>query len=194
MKQQEKETYTQQLKELYNEMEQAYGKIATLLDFSCTGCPDNCCDSYFLHYTYIEWLYLLEGLQALPEEQQEKIRSRARAYVSESKNDIIRGERPTALCPLNEDGLCGLYTHRLMICRLHGVPASMVRPDGQEQKFPGCFRCQELTEKLPNVPTMTRTPFFKKMVQIEQALLAEQESPPKRIKKTIADMLLEQPF
>jgi len=30
------------LAELYAEMEQAYAQVATLLDFSCDQCPDNC--------------------------------------------------------------------------------------------------------------------------------------------------------
>ena len=38
------------LAKLYAEMEVAYDKIATLLEFSCRQCPDNCCDSYFQHH------------------------------------------------------------------------------------------------------------------------------------------------
>ncbi|PKN45763.1 MAG: hypothetical protein CVU58_08235, partial [Deltaproteobacteria bacterium HGW-Deltaproteobacteria-16] len=40
---------------LYSRMEQAYDLVARQLDFTCDGCPDNCCDSYFLHHTHVEW-------------------------------------------------------------------------------------------------------------------------------------------
>ena len=62
----------------------------------------------------------------------------------ESEKMLSQGERPIVMCPLNDDGLCSLYKHRMMICRLHGVPSSMTRPDGQKMEFPGCFRCQEI--------------------------------------------------
>ena len=53
---------------LYRRMEEAYDKVAGELNFSCAGCPDNCCDSFFLHHTYIEWGYRWEGLLKVPEE------------------------------------------------------------------------------------------------------------------------------
>ena len=69
-----------QLRQLYEDMETAYDAVAVSLSLSCTGCPDNCCDSYFHHHTYIEWCYLWEGIAHLPPDLQERIMARARAY------------------------------------------------------------------------------------------------------------------
>ena len=44
--------------EIYASMVTAYDLVAEAIPLSCTGCPDNCCDSYFLHHTYSEWAYL----------------------------------------------------------------------------------------------------------------------------------------
>nr|MBF0222965.1 hypothetical protein [Desulfobulbaceae bacterium] len=180
----------QQLATVYDEMEKAYNHVGVVLDFSCNGCPDNCCDSFFLHYTYLEWAYLWEGFSALPPDKQAEYRDRARNYITNCESAFNRGEQPREMCPINENGLCALYKHRLMICRLHGVPASMTNPDGQSKQFPGCFRCQELTEGQTSLPTMDRTSFFRTMVQMEQSLLAKQAEKLPRVKMTLAEMLV----
>jgi cell division protein YceG involved in septum cleavage len=48
---------------------------------------------------------------------------------------LAREERPQLMCPLNEEGRCSLYLHRLMICRMHGVPSSLTFPNGQTKKL-----------------------------------------------------------
>ena len=53
--------FAQQVADLYHDMESAYDRTAKSLDFSCSGCPDNCCDSFFLHHTNTEWAYLWHG-------------------------------------------------------------------------------------------------------------------------------------
>lgn len=173
---------------VYAEMEQAYLQVATLLDFSCQGCPDNCCDSYFQHHTYVEWAYLRQGFDALPEDRRAEYQRRSRAAMVSYQEALAKGERPQVMCPINDNGLCGLYQHRLMICRLHGVPASMTSPNGKQHQFPGCFRCQEITEGQANVTTMDRTRFFKTMVGLEQEFLRGHSLP--RIKMTLAEMLV----
>ena len=178
----------QALATLYAEMEAAYDQVATLLEFSCPGCPDNCCDSYFQHHTYIEWAYLREGLSTLPTERQADYQQRARTALDQYQKALAQGLRPQVMCPINDNGRCGLYQHRLMICRLHGVPASLTSPNGQQHQFPGCFRCQELTAGRTNVTTMDRTRFFKTMVGLEQAFLDGHSLP--RIKMTLAEMLV----
>ncbi len=173
---------------LYAEMEAAYDQVANLLDFSCQDCPDNCCDSYFQHHTYIEWAFLWQGLEALPAERQAEYQNRARATLDQYQAALAQGQRPLIMCPLCDNGRCGLYQHRLLICRLHGVPASLTSPNGQERQFPGCFRCQELTADRTNVTTMDRTRFFKTMVSLEQAFLRGRDLP--RIKMTLAEMVI----
>jgi len=179
------------LTKLYAEMEAAYDNIATLLDFSCSQCPDNCCDSYFQHHTYIEWAYLREGLRLLPADRQAEYQARARAALDSYQEAMAKDERPLVMCPVNDNGLCGLYQHRLLICRLHGVPASITAPDGRSRQFPGCFVCQELTAGLTNVTTMDRTRFFTTMVSLEQSFLQGRSLP--KIRMTLAEMLLQEP-
>lgn len=179
------------LANLYAEMEAAYDKVATLLDLSCRQCPDNCCDSYFQHHTYLEWAYLWQGMQRLAADRQAEYQARARAALLAYQEALDRDERPLVMCPVNDNGQCGLYQHRLLICRLHGVPASITAPDGRSRQFPGCFRCQELTAGQANVTSMDRTRFFKQMVSLEQSFLQGRTLP--KIRMTLAEMLLQEP-
>ena len=181
------------LSALYQAMEERYTAVATEIGLSCAGCPDNCCDSYFLHYTYAEWAYLWAGLRALDEVLLARIIDRARHYLAESKALLARGERPQLLCPLNEDGLCALYSHRLMICRLHGIPAAMTRPDGQTLRFPGCFRCQEIVQAKyageSDTPKMNRTDLLARVAELESELLRGRRHLYPKVKRTIAEMI-----
>ena len=180
--------------DLYRRMEQAYDLVAQQLDFTCQDCPDNCCDSYFLHHTYAEWGYLWVGLMALEPEHRATIERRAADYAAACEKALARGgERPQLMCPLNEAGRCGLYLHRLMICRMHGVPSSLTFPNGKVQKFPGCFRCQEIVGERQVVPTVERASLFRELVAIEQELLGPQQGQLPKLKKTIAEMILAGP-
>jgi hypothetical protein len=182
-----------QVKELYRDMEAAYARTARELDFSCSGCPDNCCDSFFLHHTYTEWGYLWLGLKTLDSDQLQTIQARAKNYVVTTEAAFARNERPTLMCPLNADGLCTLYPHRMMLCRLHGVPAAMARPDGKKLEFPGCFRCQELPHAENPIPPLDRTPFLQRLVRLEVDLLGSRRMTAPRVKLTIAQMIVKGP-
>ncbi len=188
---------SQEIEEIYETIVAKYDKVAREITLTCEGCPDNCCDSYFLHYTYSEWAYLWEGLRLLEAEQLEKITERAREYVLQSHQVLEQGERPQLQCPLLQDGLCGLYKHRLMICRTHGVPATLTRPDGKSMRFPGCFRCQEIVgEKYPaedKAPAMDRTSLYQRMAQVESNLLANMRHLYPKKKQTIAEMIVNGP-
>jgi len=179
--------------DLYSRMEQAYDLVARQLDFTCDGCPDNCCDSYFLHHTYVEWGYLWVGLLELAPERRKGIETRAAEYGAASEQALARNERPQRMCPLNEEGRCGLYLHRLMICRMHGVPSSLTFPNGKVQKFPGCFRCQEIVGDRQAVPSVERASLFRELVALEQELLGEKQGQLPKLKKTIAEMILAGP-
>ncbi len=185
-----KPEFARQVAELYLDIEAAYDETAEALQFSCSGCPDNCCDSYFLHHTYTEWAYLWVGLNTLAKDLLHKITDRAANYVVESEAAIARGERPSIMCPLNEDGRCSLYPYRLMICRLHGVPATFTRPDGQKVNFPGCFRCQEIIPADNCCTPMDRTKFFRRMVGLEMELLGQRRLAAPKVKLTIAQMIV----
>jgi len=184
---------SKKIAELYARMEEAYDEVAQALAFSCEGCPDNCCDSFFLHHTYVEWAYLWEGLNSLPQERLAELTERAAHYVTESEIMLARGERPVVMCPLNDNGLCSVYSHRLMICRMHGVPSSLTRPDGKKLQFPGCFRCQEMVGDREDVPTVDRTDMYKELVALETALLGARRHILPRVKLTIAQMIVKGP-
>ena len=184
-----------QIAELYDDMEKAYDRVASAIGLSCTGCPDNCCDSYFLHHTYTEWAYLILGFSRLPEETQRAIHDRSLSYITQCHKELGEGRRPKVMCPLNESGRCILYKHRLMVCRTHGVPAVMTRPDGRRLNFPGCFRCQGIVEQQyqgkDEIPEMERTPLLSRLVSLEQDLLKGKRHMAPKVKKTIAEMIIE---
>jgi len=187
----------QRMGRIYQEMETEYSRVAVQLGFSCEGCPDNCCDSYFQHHTYVEWSYLWLGFRQLPPEEQKEILMKAEEYQRACEDALARDERPQVMCPLNHNGLCILYPYRLMVCRTHGVPATMTRPDGRRLSFPGCFRCQELVEgryqNKNEVPQMERTPLLKQFALLENDLMEGRRHLYPRIKLTIAQMLLQGP-
>ncbi len=180
---------------IYQEMEDAYDRVSEELDFGCGGCPDNCCDSYFLHHTYLEWAYLWLGFKKLPKERQTEILHKAESYVRACEEAIGREERPQVMCPLNGEGLCTLYKHRLMVCRTHGVPSEMVRPDGKRFSFPGCFRCQEIVERTckENPPRFDRTRLLQQLVALENELMEGKRHLYPKVRLTIAEMLVKGP-
>jgi len=162
---------------------------------SCQGCPDNCCDSYFLHHTAIEWAYLWHGLAALSPPLVEAAVARARLCLDHYLQATEAGTWPKIMCPLNENGLCILYLYRPMICRCHGVAARLRRPDGKTLHFPGCFRCQELTAQ-SNPAEMDRTPLLRRLARLEEDFLGEclGLSPTRpKVKMTLAAMLVAGP-
>jgi len=180
-----------ELAALYAEMEAAYDRTAQTAGFSCAGCPDNCCDSYFLHHTYLEWAFLWEGFRQLPVETRKAVRRRAMAYAVACEQELARGGRPRRPCPLlDEQGLCALYGSRLMICRLHGVPATQTQPDGGVKTFAGCFRFQERGGDQTSVPPLDRTTFLQRLASLEAAFLGSRRGLLPRQSQTIADMLV----
>jgi len=185
-----------QLQDIYKKLEQDYQKVAGELGFSCTGCPDNCCDSYFLHHTYAEWAYLWLGFNKLDPPKKTEILEKSRDYINLCDMADKKGERPQVMCPLNGNGLCTLYEHRLLVCRTHGVPAALTRPDGQKMDFPGCFLCQEIVQEKygkEEPPYVERTPLLQKIVLLENELLDNKRHLMPKVKMTIAEMLVKGP-
>ena len=179
------------LEALYDRMQRAYDQVAGTIDFTCQGCPQNCCTSYFQHHTYVEWAYMEKGVKALPKSGQDEIQARAEAYVDRAKAMLARGERPDMMCPLNVDGLCGLYSHRLMICRLHGVPHTLQGRSGDAAEYPGCFRFQETAEGRVDVPLLDRTPLYRELAALEMDFLGAKIKRLPRVNLTIAEMLVQ---
>ncbi len=186
------------LAKIYADMEIGYNQVAEEIRHTCDNCPDNCCDSFFKHYTYSEWAYLWEGIRALPNGDIDRILRRAEKYVEEYQALLAEDEdnQPQLMCPLNEKGRCSLYSHRLMICRMHGIPSSFTRPDGQTLHFPGCFRCQEIVQNRQDksdAPAMDRTVLYRNLAGLEAELLGEQRHLYRKVKLTIAEMIVNGP-
>jgi hypothetical protein len=178
---------------LYVQMEEEYDHVAGKIGLSCHGCPDNCCNSYFQHHTHIEWAYLWKGMESHSDEKQRELLYKAGEYITKSQALLAQGLRPRIMCPLNDNGLCQLYEHRLMICRMHGVPNSFVRPDGKRISFPGCFRCQELGSDLEEVPVLERTRFYQELASLEIAFAGSKSKGLSKVNLTIAEMLVNGP-
>ncbi|MBE9519626.1 MAG: hypothetical protein IME97_00755 [Proteobacteria bacterium] len=184
--------FSQKVADLYAAMEEAYDRTAEAINLTCMDCPDNCCDSYFQHHTYTEWAYLWKGLNGLDADKLAAIQKKAREYVSQSETSLAQGERPILMCPLNEAGRCTIYSHRMMICRLHGVPSTFTRPDARTLQFPGCFRCQEITRD-KTAAAMDRTDFFRQLVELELELLGKNRPTAPKVKLTLAQMIVQGP-
>ena len=182
-----------ELSQLYSKMEAAYDGTAKQIGLTCEGCPDNCCTSYFQHHTYIEWAYLWEGIRSCPATKRQEILRKAEAYVRESQVLLAKGLRPHIMCPLNNNGLCQLYEYRMMICRMHGVPNSLVMPDGKRIAFPGCSRCQELYSDLNQVPLLDRTCFYRDLAFLEMAFTGKKTRALPKVDLTLAEMLVQGP-
>jgi hypothetical protein len=173
---------------LYARMDAAYEEAAARLGLDCAGCATNCCGGFFQHHTYIEWLYLFQGLAELPEEKRSQFLTKAAANVEQAKNMVAQGLTPEIMCPLNEDGRCALYGHRLMICRLHGVPNILRSPRGIRE-FRGCHRARVRVSAGAPGQAMDRTPFYRDLAALEMALLGAKARAIPRVDLTIAEML-----
>lgn len=179
------------LEELYAEMDYAYEHTAIQYGFECTGCTDNCCLTRFYHYTYIEYIYLRRGFAELARSRQAEIRSRAGKYVE----SLEQMESQSAyspfrmMCPLNESGLCILYSRRPMICRLHGLPHEFMPPGRSKRVFgQGCHKFSEKLGHLPYFP-FDRTQFYMQMSALESELKKILGLSGKS-RKTVAHMLI----
>ena len=175
---------------LFKQMDQAYAAVADQYGFHCKGCQDNCCETRFHHHTILEYLYLLEGVRQLDLATWQAIHHRALTVNIQMTQADREGKALRMMCPLNQDGLCLVYSHRPMICRLHGIPHELHRPDGNVLKSPGCDaffdQCRK-RGKSDYIP-FDRTPFYRNMAMLEQALRS-QTGYREKIKLTIAQML-----
>lgn len=190
MKKMTRQAVFRKLDSLYGRMASVYAETAAKIGLSCEGCEDNCCTSYFQHHTYVEWLYLWQGLNKLPEAKRSEYIERSEEYVRNAKAMLENGMRPRILCPLNDEGLCGVYKHRLMICRMHGVVNTLRQPNGRQLSFPGCFKCQDLTRDMENIPVVDRTPLYKELVGLEMGLLGNKIRTLPKVDLTLAEMIV----
>jgi Fe-S-cluster containining protein len=176
-----------ELVRLFQKMDAAYDRIATAYGFQCRGCEENCCRSLFYHHTQIEQLLLQQGLRRLDAKTASRVRGRASEIIH--CRDAA-AEKPMARiwCPLNEAERCLLYNHRPMICRLHGIPHILNRPDGRGQVGAGCAdfvsRCGTRSDE-----RLDRTPLYGHLADLERRT-RQATGFIGKIRLTIAEMIL----
>lgn len=175
------------LSELFARMDTGYSEAARGYGFQCTGCDQNCCETLFHHHTLAEYLFLQSGFLDLAEVAQTDIQARA----AKAQQATQQAEDPSTfrvMCPLNDKGMCRLYAHRPMICRLHGIPHELNHPVRGTTKGPGCAEFDRQCDQ--NVsPPLVRTPFYQEMAQVESRLRADLNFRIK-IKMTVTRMVL----
>lgn len=176
---------------LYGKMQKEYDALAGPTGFTCKDCSSNCCVSYFQHHTYVEWAFLWKGLKAKPQDEMGEILARAREYVEHGRKMLAAGDKPHMMCPLNVQGLCAAYEHRLMICRLHGVPHVLEGRQGRRE-YPGCFRFDRFAEGFEITP-LDRTPLYRQLAQIEMDFLGKNAGRVPKVNLTTAEMILAGP-
>lgn len=177
--------------ELYGSMGKAYNRSALSYDFFCTGCEENCCEERFYHHTLSEFFCLLRGLQSLEEGKRAQIFDKAREVLELYRMHDLEGPAKRLMCPLNSDGRCSLYEYRLMICRLHGIPYKMRRPNGAETLGIGCNKVDRNISPEMNAEYMLdRTDLYRDLSGIEIEL-RQKLGFSHRINMTIAEMITE---
>ncbi|WP_029896693.1 hypothetical protein [Desulfohalovibrio reitneri] len=183
---------------LYNDMQTEYDKVAQAMGHTCKGCTDNCCVSHFQHHTYLEWAYFWEGMDSLDQETRQAVIDRAKDNLEQVRASMAVGQTPKAMCPVNVDGLCILYQHRLMICRLHGIPNTLTSPRTKTvSRFPGCHLSQRIAEQMREhgvtPPALDRTPLYRRLVELEQSFLGSRFNQLPKVDLTLSQMIVQGP-
>jgi Fe-S-cluster containining protein len=178
-----------ELEQLLTRMDQAYRQTAGAAGFECRGCLQNCCRTLFFHHTLTELLYLKAGLAGLSAEVHNRILERAAGAVDRMRG-TEQAQQPSivTMCPLNEQDRCMLYAHRPMICRLHGLPHRLQRPDGKILSGPGCDDFYRQCGSASSA-ALDRTPHYTAMAGLEKALRQKWDFGA-RIKMTVARMVV----
>ncbi len=170
--------FLERLEALYARMDRRYSEIADRYGFHCRGCEDSCCRTTFYHHTLVEYLYLRAGVRR-------RVKERQTEFLHRSQN--VPANPDAGRCPLNNEGLCLLYAYRPMICRLHGIPHELRRPDGTVQRGPGCSVFHATARGKAPI-AFDRTEFYVVLSNLEQdARKAFGFS--QKIKMTISQML-----
>lgn len=179
--------FMERLQFIYAQMDRQYGRAAAYYQFYCNGCDNNCCATRFHHHTLLEHFYLRQGYNALEAAERRRIQTEAannrrQMRAADALNRTIR-----MMCPLNSKGLCVLYIHRPMICRLHGLPHELHKPGRQPVYSPGCDAFTRQCGDKSYYP-FDRTPFYRQIAALEQEL-RKAAAFNARLKMTVAEMI-----
>jgi hypothetical protein len=179
--------FLERLRSIYDAMDDAYNRVADRYGFTCDGCADNCCRTRFYNHTYLEYYYLMAGMEHLPQDRRREIVREAVSVCEQVAADEACGRTPRRMCPLNAEGRCGLHGHRLMICRLHGVPHEIRFPDGSVSRGPGCPVFTDRFAGRDYIP-FDRTPFYRELSSLEKEF-RQATGLDRKMKMTIAQMI-----
>ena len=182
----------QSVDRLFQQLDQAYDRSAEQSGFICNGCRDNCCLTRFYHHTLIEVLSIQSGLRALSVDRRRRIRATAESVIQKMTELQRRREPISVMCPLNEKERCVLYQQRPMICRLHGIPHALRRPDGRILTGPGCDDFYRQCGRAAAAP-LDRTPLYMAMADLERCL-RERLNYRQKIKMTVAEIIMDGTF
>ena len=178
--------FLEQLKALFQQIDAAYTHAATANQFICQGCQDSCCKTRFFHHTYLEYYLLREGILQVSRLDRNEIMGLAGNVLR--KSNMAGPVDGSSMCPLNSSGMCRLYEHRPMICRMHGIAHELIRPDGVRIYGSGCHLFEtSISDKQP--VRLNRTPFYKQMAELESKLRSA-FGLHRRLKLTIAEMII----
>lgn len=179
--------FLERLQMIYAAMDHQYNQAATYYRFDCHACTDNCCRTRFYHHTYVEYLYIIEGVKTLNSKRQFEIKQRALEIYQKSAELDKQGKPVRLMCPMNVDNLCILYPYRPMICRLHGIPHELQKSASSRVYGPGCEtfdgRCSE-----KSYFKFDRTSFYVEMAALENKF-KQTAGIEGKIKLTIAEMI-----
>jgi hypothetical protein len=190
MESSDRTAFLDRLRRLFAEMDAAYARAAAAAGFECRGCEESCCRSLFHHHTFLEALYLREGLRSLAPGERQELLAAARAVAEAQTAPVAEAGLPRPMCPLNLAGRCRLYGHRPMICRLHGVAHELHPPGGRPAVIgAGCREFERCREAARPAERFDRTPFYARLAALESEF-REAEGARRRIKLTVAEMLL----
>ncbi len=176
------------LAELYDTIDSTYKAVIDQAGFSCAGCDGvKCCTVDLVLHTSIEMLYLRRGFNTLESPIRAEIAQRSDQIVRYKRQNSVGEEYRSAVCAANFDGLCSLYQHRPMICRLAGIPHIIFRPDGRAIESGGCTRYEQ--DVRPGCPDLQvdRTPFYRKLAQMEMEMIEARGS--RTSARTVAEVL-----
>lgn len=183
----DKKEFFDRLDDIYKEMVKRYEIVSGALGFTCKDCDDNCCYTHFKHYTLIEYLYLMEGMSLLEDDVRADVVKSAKEVAKKTLLSEEMGEKIRILCPLNRNGLCIMYKHRLMICRLHGTAHYFDTPRGRVEGS-GCYRFQDLCEGKRSVPMLDRTDLYGDLAKLEMDV-RRKTGIESKFKSSIAEMI-----
>lgn len=102
--------------------------------FCKEGCS-KCCEEGEYPWSNIEYQYLMEGFNKLPNETKKIIIAETRKLKEEKKKFI--GERFMHKCPFLINKVCSVYEHRGIICRSFGLLTKNAK--NGHVKVPFCY-------------------------------------------------------